>query len=209
MNVKLTLYHFKELLKNGFTLDMVFLLKLVEEGHDLKEACNGNVKLEMLYQGLYRKGLLSESGKLTLTGKNVLKFLKEEAPTEKTVLKKKPASEDFERWWKAFPGTDTFKHKDKTFAGTRALRRDIENCKLKFNAILSEGEYTADDLIAALEFDILQKKENSVKNNENKLKYMQNSLTYLTQRSFEPFIELVREGITVKESTKPVGGTDI
>jgi len=209
MNVKLTLYHFKELLKNGFTLDMVFLLKLVEEGHDLKDACNGNVKLEMLYQGLYRKGLLSESGKLTLTGKNVLKFLKEEAPTEKTVLKKKPASEDFERWWKAFPGTDTFKHKDKTFAGTRALRRDIENCKLKFNAILSEGEYTADDLIAALEFDILQKKENSVKNNDNKLKYMQNSLTYLTQRSFEPFIELVREGITVKESTKPAGGTDI
>ena len=54
MNVKLTLYHFKELLKNGFTLDMVFLLKLVEEGHGLKEACNGNVKLEMLYQILIK-----------------------------------------------------------------------------------------------------------------------------------------------------------
>jgi hypothetical protein len=85
----------------------------------------------------------------------------------------------------------------------------VENCKLKFNAILSEGEYTADDLIAAVEFDVLQKKENSVKNNENKLKYMQNSLTYLTQRSFEPFIELVRQGITIEEKPKTVGATDI
>lgn len=209
MNIKLTLFHFKELLKNGFNLDMVFLLKLVEEGHDAKDVCNENVKLEIIYQGLYRKGLLSESGKLTLTGKNVLKFLKEEAPTEKSVLKKKPMSEHFEKWWKAFPGTDTFKYKDVVFAGSRALRRDVENCKLKFNVILSEGEYTVDDLVAALEFDVLQKKENSFKSKENKLKYMQNSLTYLQQRSFEPFIELVKQGITIKESNKLVKSTDI
>lgn len=208
MNVKLTLYHFKELLKNGFSLDMVFLLKLVEEGHDLKDACSGDPKLEILAQGIYRKGLISGDNKITLTGKSVLKFLKEEAPKDK-IIKKKPATEDFERWWKAFPGTDTFKHKDKSFAGSRSLRRDVENCRLKFNAILSEGEYTADDLIAAIEFDVLQKKENSVKNNENKLKYMQNSLTYLTQRSFEPFIELVKQGITIEEKPKIVGTTDI
>lgn len=208
MNVKLTLYHFKELLKNGFTLDMVFLLKLVEEGHDLKDACSGDPKLEILAQGIYRKGLISGENKITLTGKNVLKFLKEEAPKDK-IIKKKLASEDFQRWWKAFPGTDTFKHKDKSFAGSRSLRRDVENCRLKFNAILSEGEYTADDLIAAVEFDVLQKKENSYKAGENKLKYMQNSLTYLTQRSFEPFIELVKQGITVEEKPKIVGTTDI
>jgi len=208
MNVKLTLYHFKELLKNGFSLDMVFLLKLVGEGHDLKDACNGDPKLEILAQGIYRKGLISGENKITLTGKNVLKFLKEEAPKDK-IIKKKPATEDFQRWWKAFPGTDTFKHKDKSFPGSRSLRRDVENCRLKFNAILSEGEYTADDLVAAVEFDVLQKKENSYKSGENKLKYMQNSLTYLTQRSFEPFIELVKQGITIEEKLKPVGTTDI
>lgn len=208
MNVKLTLFHFKEILKSGFTLDMVFLLKLAEEGHDLKDICKGDVKLEILYQSVYRKGLVSESGKLTLTGKNVLKFLKEEAPKDK-IIKKKPASEDFTRWWKAFPGTDTFEHKGKKFAGTRSLRREVENCKLKFNAILAEGDYTADDLIAALEFEVLQKKENSIKNNTNKMTYMQNSMTYLNQRTFEPFIELVREGMKVVEEVKPTGGTDI
>ena len=208
MNVKLTLFHFKELLKSGFTLDMIFLLKLVEEGHDIKEVCKGNPKMEIICQGVYRKGLVSGDNKITLTGKNVLKFLKEAEPKDK-IIKKKPASEDFKRWWKAFPGTDTFRHKNKVFNGTRSLRRDEENCRLKFNAILSEGEYTADDLIAALEFDVLQKKENSVKNNDNKLRYMQNSLTYLTQRSFEPFIELVREGMVVKAAVKTTGGTDI
>lgn len=208
MNIKLTLYHFKELLKSGFTLDMVFLLKLVEEGHDLKEVCSGDAKLEILAQGIYRKGLISGDNKITLTGKNVLKFLKEEAPKNK-IIKKKPVSEDFERWWKAFPGTDTFKYKDKIFPGSRALRRSIDDCKLKFNAILSEGEYNADDLIAAVEFDVLQKKENSYKAGENKLKYLQNSLTYLTQRSFEPFIELVKQGITIEEKHKTVTTTDI
>jgi hypothetical protein len=38
---------------------------------------------------------------------------------------------------------------------------------------------------------------------------MQNSLTYLNQRSFEPFIELIREGKTIKESAEPIKGMDI
>jgi hypothetical protein len=204
MNVTLSLYHFKELLKSGFTLDMVFLLKLVEEGHDIKELSKGDAKLEIICQGVYRKGLVSGDNKITTTGKNVLSFLKEKTPKEK-IVKKTASTEDFKRWWKAFPGTDTFKHKNKTFAGSRSLRRDEENCKLKFNAILSQGEYTADELIAALEFDVLQKKDRSVATSENKLTFMQNSLTYLTQRSFEPFIELAKEEIT----SKPIGSTDI
>jgi len=54
----------------------------------------------------------------------------------------------------------------------------------------------------------LQKKEASIKENTNKLKYMQNSLTYLNQRSYEPFIELLEQGINTEQS-KPIGGTDI
>jgi hypothetical protein len=39
---------------------------------------------------------------------------------------------------------------------------------------------------------------------------MQNSLTYLNQRSYEAFIELINSGITVKETQKPSSGsTDI
>lgn len=208
MNVKLTLFHFKEIQKNGFTLDMIFLLKLAEEGHDLIAVCEGNAKLEMICQGVYRKGLISQDHKITRVGKNVLSFMKEPAPKE-TILKTKTVNEDFERWWKAYPGTDTFEYKGKKFSGSRSLRNDKENCKLRLNSILAEGEYTVDDLIAALEFDVLQKKENSIKTGSNKLSFMQNSYAYLNQRTFESFIELVKAGTQVEETNKTIGGTDI
>jgi hypothetical protein len=115
----------------------------------------------------------------------------------------------FEQWWKAYPGTDTFTHKGEIFTGTRGLRVNKEECKIKFDKILGEGEYTANDMLEALQFDVLQKKENSVKAKANKLTYMQNSFSYLNQRSFEPFIELIKEGAKIEESTKPVGGVDI
>ncbi len=66
---------------------------------------------------------------------------------------------------------------------------------MKFEKIIIEGDYTAEELIEALKYDVVQKKEASFKTGNNKLSYMQNSLTYLNQRSFEPFIELIKKGI--------------
>jgi hypothetical protein len=80
---------------------------------------------------------------------------------------------------------------------------------VKYNSTLGEGDYTAKELMAALEYEILQKKENSIKTKTNRLTFMQNSLTYLNQRSFEPFIELIRDGKTIKESAEPIKGMDI
>lgn len=208
MNLKLTLFHFKELQRLGFTLDMIFLIKLAEEGADLTVICSDNPKLEAILQGIIRKGLIKPPSKLTLMGKNLIDFLKEEAPKEK-IVKVKSNADDFERWWKAFPGTDTFTHNGMKFQGTRAFRTKKEDCQVKFNAIINEGDYTVDDLIGAIEFEVLQKKENSFKTKTNRLTFLQNTLTYLNQRTFEPFIELIKEGHKVEES-KPINrGTDI
>ena len=208
MNVKLTLFHFKELQRLGFTLDMIFLLKLAEENADLKAICSGNAKLEIILQGIQRKGLITSQNKLTLMGNNLINFLKEEAPEEK-IVKLKANADDFERWWKAYPGTDTFTHNGVKFEGTRAFRAKKDECQVKFNSILNEGDYTPDDLIAAIEFDVLQKKENSFKTKTNRLTFLQNTLTYLNQRTFEPFIELIKEGHKI-EVSKPISkGTDI
>jgi hypothetical protein len=157
---------------------------------------------------LIRKGLVSEQGdKITTIGMELLSFIESEGETK--IVKRKPATSDFDKWWAAYPGTDTFTHKGKKFTGNRGLRQHKEECRLKFDKILLEGEYTAQEMIDALNLDVLQKKENSVKNNTNKLTYMQNSLTYLNQRSFEPFIELIKQGAEVEEAPKIVGGTDI
>jgi hypothetical protein len=208
MKLDITVYHFEEILKAGFSLDIIYFLKLVEEGTDATALCD-NPKMSVLCQTLRRKGLLTESLTLTLIGKSVLGFLDEEGTPETKLVKKKQNSNDFDEWWKIYPGTDTFTHKDKDFTGTRSMRVKKDECKTKLNSILSEGEYTIEELIAALKYEVLQKKENSYKTKTNRLTFMQNSLTYLNQRSFEPFIELIREGKTIEEKPIIKGGTDI
>jgi len=207
MKLDITYFHFEELLKKGYNLDVVFLLKLIEENYDVRALRDDNIKIEALYQTLVRKGLITEKG-LTLTGKELLKFINIKEPTVR-IQKKVDITSEFEEWWKAFPGTDNFTHKGKKFSGDRTLRKTKEDCQLKFDKILEEGEYTAKDLIDSLNLDVLQKKENSVKTGANKLTYMQNSLTYLNQRSFEPFIDLLKEGYVVEDKAPTNGGTDI
>lgn len=208
MNLKITPYHFEELIKKSYSLDVIYLLKLVEQQYDIQPLCEGSMKISALYQTLIRKGLISETDeKITIQGKELLKFIETQEATK--IVKRKPATSEFEEWWKAYPGTDTFTHKGKKFSGARSLRQNKDECRIKFDKILLEGEYTAVQLIEALNFDVLQKKENSVKTMTNRLTYMQNSLTYLNQRSYEPFIELIKEGAVVEEAAKPVGGTDI
>jgi hypothetical protein len=207
MTLKITPHHFEELIKKGYSLDAIFLLKLIEEQLDIQPLCEGSMKIAALYQTLVRKGLISDNDKITTEGNQLLKFIETKEDTK--ILKRKPATTEFEEWWKAYPGTDTFAHKGKKFTGARSLRQNKEECRIKFDKIILEGEYTAAQLIEALNFDVLQKKENSVKTNSNKVTYMQNSLTYLNQRSFEPFIELIKEGAVIEETFKPPDGTDI
>lgn len=208
MKLELTFSHFEELLKKGYNLDIVFLLALVqEEGCDIKELSYENPKLSVLYQTLLRKGLISEECKLTLEGKALIDFLS--TPLNTKIERKKPVEDNFNRWWKAYPGTDTFTYKGKPFTGTRSIRVKRDECKLKFDKIMNEGDYTVDELIAALEFEVAQKKENSLKTGVNRMTFMQNSLTYLNQRTFEPFIELIREGKNIKQSPEPFKGIDI
>lgn len=206
MNIKITHFHFEEIINSGYTLDMIYMLKLVDDGFDI-QSLRDNAKIDILCQSLIRKGLITDTYKITLIGKSILGFLDEEGESPK--IKKRPKTTDFDDWWKTYPGTDTFTYKGQSFTGSRSIRVKKEDCKTKFDAILAEGEYTSKDMIAALEFEITQKKENSIKTKSNRMTFMQNSLTYLNQRTFEPFIELIREGGKVEEAPTVRGGTDI
>lgn len=209
MNLNITPYHFEQIVKSGFTLDMVYFLKLIETGVDVSALCE-LPKVDVLCQSVKRKGLVTEDFKITLIGKSILGLLDEEGTPELKLKKTKIKSDDFESWWKAYPGTDTFTHKGQSFTGTRSMRVKKDDCKSKLNAIIAEGEYKIEELIAALEFEVLQKKENSIKAKANKLTFMQNSLTYLNQRTFEPFIELIKAGVKIEDSPKePRGSVDI
>jgi hypothetical protein len=208
MKFTVTPQQFEELIKKGYNLDVIFLLKLIDEQYDVSPLCDGSMKIASVYHSLIRKGLITNDDKLTTAGRDLLQFMNTKGGAR--IIKKKPATTDFEEWWKTYPGTDSFEYKGKSFKGTRSLRLYKDDCRLKFDKIILEGEYTAAQLIAALNYEILQKKEASIATNSNRLTFMQGSVVYLNQRTFEPFIELINDGAKIDIAPqKPTGGTDI
>lgn len=208
MRLTLTFSHFEEIINNGFDLNAIFLLKMILEDIDVETLCQSSEKLSALYNSLTRKGLISDEKNLTLLGHEVLAFLDKKKSPDSKLARKKDITNEFKLWWKSYPGTDTFSYKGKSFKGTRSMRVKEADCKIALYKILEEGEYTIDQLIAALKFETEQKMQNSVKENSNKLKYMQNSLTYLNQRTFEPYIELLGQNIEFNQESV-VDSTDI
>ena len=204
--LSVTLSHFKELHLKGYSLDYIYILQLAEKGEDLNNLTD-SLKIQAIIKAVERRGLLSSEGKLTLDGKKLLAFLNSEEGEK--IAKKEPIENEFELFWKAFPPTDNFTYKGIKFAGSRALRINKDGCKTKLRAILNEGERSIQEIVSAIEYDVLGKMENSIKTKTNKLSYMQNSLTYLNQRSYDPFIDLIKEGHKIKEEQIITGGTDV
>jgi hypothetical protein len=207
MKFKISPTHFEQLLKQSYSLDHIYLLKLVEANVDIQPMIEGSMKIAGLYQSLVRKGLISNvTLSITQTGRELLTYADSE--TKEPIKRPRQKSSDFDNWWNVFPLTDNFEYKGRKFTGSRGLRRSREDCRIKFNKILAEGDYTAQQITDATSLDIFLKKEASVKTGDNKLTFLQNSLTYLTQRSYEPFIEMIQTGIKIPNA-QPKGSVDI
>ncbi len=207
MKFKISQTHFEQLIKQSYSLDHIYLLKLVEANVDIQPMIEGSMKIAGLYQSLVRKGLISNvTLSITQTGRELLTYADSE--TKEPIKRPRQKSSDFDNWWNVFPLTDNFEYKGRKFTGSRGLRRSREDCRIKFNKILTEGDYTAQQITDATSLDIFLKKEASVKTGDNKLTYLQNSLTYLTQRSYEPFIEMIQTGIKIPNA-QPKGSVDI
>jgi hypothetical protein len=186
----ISLETFEHLQQEGYSLDQVFLLEKISKGIDV----GSSDKVAALTQTLVRKKLLSEKGDVTRQGTGLLTSLKSRASLQGAKESYKIVVESaFDRWWKTYPTTDHFEHKGKVFTGSRGLRVKKDECRTKFEKILNEGEYTVEDLIRALEYEITLKKEASLSSGENKMRYMQMTITYLNQRTFENFIEISKQ----------------
>ena len=207
MKLHITPEKFEELIKKSYSLDIIYLLKLIDAEYDVIPLYENSMRLSAIYQSLRRKGLIAkDEDKLTTIGTDLLTFVGEN--NTKKFVKRKANTTEFEEWWKTYPGTDTFTYEGRKFRGTRALRKDKQACKIKFEAIILEGDYTGQQLIDALKFEIAQKVNMSMKTKQNRLTYMQNSLTYLNQRTYEAFVELINEGEDTGPA-QPTGSTDI
>lgn len=203
--MNITFEKWEELIKKGYSLDILYYLELIEKGYEPTEISLKSPKLDNIWATMIRKGLVNE-GKLTLDGKELLKFLSSTEETPK-IIKKKTSTDIFDKWWSTYPPTDTFEYNGRKFKGTRALRVKKDDCKAKIHKILNTGEYTIDELVEALKLEVEQKAENSYKTGTNKMSYFQNSLTYLNQATYDPFVELVRAGHKAQtKDNKPISG---
>lgn len=206
MKLSIGIENFNELLNKGCSLDMIFLLKLIHEQNDVSKLIAENDKISAIYDSMERKGYFTDDkSHISLIGEELLIFA--ESKTSKRLPKvKSEENKDFLLWWTEYPSTDAFIYKNQQFSGCRGLKQNKEECRLKFNKIIIEGDYTPAQLIEALKYEIKAKKEQSFKSKTNKLSFMQNSLTYLNQRSFENFIDLIDSKI---EEIQTITGTDI
>ena len=194
----------RELMSKGYSFDHILILKEIDQGFEIDME---DAKVAVLHQSLVRKGLLFETeNKLTTIGKELLIFI--DSKDRKRIVKPKVESIEFDLWWTTYPLGDTFEYKNKRFEGLRTVRVRKDDCRIKFNKIVIDGEVTAIELIDALKLNIFRIKEASVKTNDNKLRFLQNSFTYLNQCSYGSFVEEVRAGVKITE-TKSVGATDI
>lgn len=205
IELKLTPLKFKELLIRGYSLEGLYLMSMLKDGYIIEEIFGDVPKITNIGQSLIRKGLVTTEGMITEEGENILNFLFSVDESSKLARRKKLISpvieDDFTKWWKIYPATNTFEYKGKKFEGDRALKVKKGDCKVKLEKILAEKEYTINELIGALKLEISQKCESSIKTKTNKMSFFQNSLTYLNQCTYEPFIELVRAGHKPEEIT--------
>lgn len=208
MKIHITPKMFQTLIKKSYNLDLIYLLKLIDEQYDVQPLYKDSMKISALYQSLIRKGLITEDEeKLTTIGKDLLKYI--QGGVDSKTLKRKPITTDFEEWWKNYPTTDTWTLDTHKFKGTRALRRGKEECRRKFKTIIEEGDYTATQLTEALKYEVNQKVQRSIKERKNIMTFMQGSIPYLNQRTFEAFIELMEDEKNDNTPKPPSGPTDI
>lgn len=187
---------FIKILNQGYNMDMLYVLENTEKIIEFK----GEPKIKVLLKTMVSKGLITEDLKLTKIGEDLLNYWKT-AKENENFRKELVKDNSFEEWWKAYPPTDTFEYNGKTFKGTRSLRVKKDECKVKFLRIINSKEFTKEELIEALKVEVEQKMEASYKTGQNKLSYMQNSYTYLNQKTFEGYVELLRKNYKFKKKT--------
>ena len=97
MKLYITPEKFEELIKKSYSLDIIYLLKLIEAEYDVEPLYENSMRLSAIYQSVRRKGLIAENdNKLTTVGVDLLKFLGEDK-TRKFVKKKPEATASCDR----------------------------------------------------------------------------------------------------------------
>jgi len=198
--------------KYNISADQLLIIELLffKEYSDLEIYIQRvNINYEVIMQNLFRRDFIKYYNDdcpgfkevrnlyLTLKGENVIKALRDvnlqddESPVVITV------ETYFNEFWDTFPISDKWGK----FPATRSLRSDKSGCNKKYVKLLLEEGYKHEDIIKALKYQVSLFKKNTTLV-DNKMKFFQNSSTWLNQKTFTSYLELMNDNI---EDDEPKG----
>jgi hypothetical protein len=140
------------------------------------------------------RGLISKKGILP-AGEAFYKQIcdtKLETPVSKKV-KEEAIDNGFSEFWNSYPASANFSYRGMTFKSERALRSNKQVCEMLYNAAISKGEVTKEQILAALKYQVREAKEASFKTGTNKLQFFPGVEPYLRQEKYMAFIEVATE----------------
>ena len=177
-------------------LELLFFKEYIEcENYIPKLAQN----YEIIMQNLFRRDFIKLYDEnivgmkhvrnlcVSLKGENVMKALREFKWEEKGEEFYISVETYFNEFWDTFPSSDRWNK----YNATRALKSDKNGCNKKYTKLILEEGYKHEDIMKALQFQIQLFKKNSTIL-ENKMKFFQNSSTWLQQKTFLEYLELMK-----------------
>lgn len=178
----INLAQIKWLHKNKLTLSHVKYMELLLNNQEIPQ--------DKYYTDLNKLGIIFE-GNITDHGKNIYEtFLTIEGDVDvKKIKAVKRVNEEFERWWKTFPGTPTIPNR---FISTRSMRVEKNNCQTLFEKLQAEPDFIGiDEMIRLLKVEIELRTQESMpsRRNANQLEFMKGTESYLNSRGWEVWLE--------------------
>ncbi len=195
--MNITLEKYIKVLDAGYSLDILYLLKLIKDKVDISREIL-HPKLGAIHQMLLRKSLVTSDWGVTLDGTDLLSYLEEDGERPKEIVRRVKA-EGFDQWWLVYPSTNMFIYKGKTFPGTQSKRIKKDDCKRIFQKLVNEG-IPAEDIIGATEYHFQVAKDLSFKHGKNEISYIPNSERYIRERMFEPYISMYKSKVKTTET---------
>lgn len=165
-------------------LNLSHLAILSDEG--ILEKLEGHT----LYKQLERGGYIF-NGKVSEKGLELLSIVDNpvnyKSPNRSKNKVQVEYSEDFLKWWEAYPPTDNFTYRGIDYIGTRTLRLKKEECFTEY--IKLSEEYGVQRMLNALNKEVQVRKDVSAQKSQNQLTYMKGTVPYLNSKSFKVFLD--------------------
>lgn len=168
---------FLSLLNKGLDSNSITVLEFFRDNIEIES----NPKIDAIIAALFRKGFITNDGKLTNQGIELLESVNNQEDIK--VITRQKKQEDFDKFMAYFPASDGFNYKGNNFPRTRAVKKNNEKVKELFaKAILTTS---VDKLINAVVAEVYAKVNDSIKVRQNKMQFFVNTETYLKNNLYD------------------------